>query len=162
MGSRLGHRGTWAPDPARFGDTLLGAITDSVTVQPWTSAGYSFVADMDLFNADDILQQLSCGPNADSSDCFVLSKALEHWGEGAFARLNASFAVAAYQEREDCLILARDSAAPAPCITRNLTGALPLPANTRPCWRCPASPESSTVKPCNISARANHFRPPNR
>ena len=73
------------------------------------SGRYAVVADVRLTERDDLADQLGLGPKASTlSDAALAAAALEAWDEQAFDRIYGSFAIAAWDEQNERLLLARD------------------------------------------------------
>jgi asparagine synthase (glutamine-hydrolysing) len=74
-----------------------------------TEGRYVVVADVRLTEREDLARQLNLDLTAARmSDAAMVAAALDAWGEQAFDRIYGSFAIAAWDRREQRLLLARD------------------------------------------------------
>jgi asparagine synthase (glutamine-hydrolysing) len=120
----IAHRGpdgegTWSEEPLLEGtpfSVLLGhrrlAILDlsDAAAQPMVSprSGIVLVFNGQIFNHDELRQELSDFPYRGHGDTEVLLAAIERWGEGVASRLRGMFAFAWWDPRRRVLGMARD------------------------------------------------------
>lgn len=104
--------GTWADAPVGLGHQRL-AIIDLVTgEQPLASADGTIqvIFNGEIYNFRALRAELARLGHSfhTTSDTEVLAHAIKQWGEAALARLDGMFAFAAWNTRQQCLLLARD------------------------------------------------------
>jgi asparagine synthase (glutamine-hydrolysing) len=104
---------TWSGDIATLGQRLFPLLPqDRFSPGPVALAGGgAIVADVRLDNREEIAGQLGLTPAAAGalSDCAILARAWDSWGEGLLDRIVGDFAFALWDAREARLVLARDA-----------------------------------------------------
>jgi len=116
MNTATKHRGpdgtrTLVMSGATFGFNRLAIIDlDARAMQPMQSVDqrYTIVFNGEIYNYRELKQELSGYPWKTESDTEVILAAVTRWGVGAFKRLNGMFALALWDELEQCLVIARD------------------------------------------------------
>lgn len=100
-----------------FGRALFKLLPeDRFDVQPLVdpSGTWMVVADLRIDNREELLDALGYARDSELSDSDILLFALCKWGEATLDRLVGDFAFAAWNAREQSLILARDTAGQRP------------------------------------------------
>jgi asparagine synthase (glutamine-hydrolysing) len=114
----LKHRGPHGNHHVELDNTALGHLHLRITpeeqqeIQPLKLKGLPFwiVLDGRLDNRDELLNRLSLIPDEGKSltDAGLILLAYDHWGGKCFEYLIGEFAIVIYDERNRCLVCARD------------------------------------------------------
>lgn len=124
-GSRLPI--AWIDDAVALGKRLYPAVPEDRFADPLSNSArtpgehgrWIVAADVRLTERDGLVAQLALGERADTmSDAALVAAAIERWDDGAFDRIYGPFAVAAWNAREQRLLLARDYLGERPLFTQ--------------------------------------------
>lgn len=115
MTASIRHRGPddvgwWVDDHAALGMTRLSIIDLDGGRQPRIAGPWVIVFNGEIYNYRELRRELEAeGATIDGAgDSEVVARAIETWGERAFARLDGMYAIAAYHRERDEALFARD------------------------------------------------------
>jgi asparagine synthase (glutamine-hydrolysing) len=117
MNSAMQHRGPddsgyWSKGHIALAARRLSIRDVALGHQPMSNEDdtWAVAFNGEIYNAADLRSELEKSGYRFSTTCDteVVLRAYEAWGESAVERFNGMFAIAAYDAREDCLLLARD------------------------------------------------------
>ncbi|MAU11358.1 MAG: asparagine synthase B [Anaerolineaceae bacterium] len=111
----LDHRGPDHNEAVAIKQTILGHTRLSIVDvdggdQPLhsTDSRYHLISNGEIYNHEDIRQQLADYPFQTDSDSEAILAAYEHYGPDAIYHLDGMFAFALYDQQENTIFLARD------------------------------------------------------
>ncbi|MGN6156400.1 MAG: asparagine synthetase B family protein [Sphingomicrobium sp.] len=134
-----------------LGRRLHRSLPEDRFSTPIDSGGrYRVAADVRLTERDDLLSRLGLQlEGAEMSDAAIAAKAIEAWHEQAFDRIYGSFAIAAWDSREQRLLLARDPLGQKPLFFhsgREFFAFASMPVGLHALAAIPRAPDVETVK----------------
>lgn len=120
--SAMRHRGpdgsgTWTSNRVGLGHTRLAIVDpDLRSAQPMTRGNYTVTFNGEIYNYQELREELGASSFTTSSDTEVLLRAYVKWGTDVVHHLHGMFAFAIYDKTKDELFCARDAVGQKPFV----------------------------------------------